>query len=54
MYALIGGAAIVGAALAFHYASQKATSEDDEQGIDNDLEELGPIQKDDQGFIKFE
>lgn len=53
MYALIGGAAIVGAAVAYHLASQKA-SDDDADTLDNDLEELGEIQKDEQGFLKFD
>lgn len=52
MYALIGGAAVVGAAVAFHYANSKAT--DDGPSLDDDLEELGALEKDDQGYIKFE
>ena len=54
MYALIGGAAIVGAAVAYHLASQKASADDDADTLDNDLEELGEIQKDEQGFLKFD
>lgn len=36
MYALIGGAAVVGAAVAFHYANSKTTGGD--EGLDSDLE----------------
>jgi hypothetical protein len=37
MYALIGGAAVVGAAVAFHYANSKSTEGGDD-GLDSDLE----------------
>ena len=52
MYALIGGAAVIGAAVAYHYAGQK--QEADQDTLDNDLEELMDVQKDDNGVLKFE
>lgn len=52
MYALIGGAAVIGAAVAFHYASQKAEAEEDT--LDNDLEQLGEVQREENGMLKFE
>jgi len=42
MYALIGGAAIIGAAVAFHLISAKTEEADDDQ-LDGDLKELGEL-----------
>lgn len=53
MYALIGGAAVVGAAVAFHYAQKNSEGSTDE-GLDNDLEQLGALEKDGEDYIKFE
>ena len=49
MYALIGGAAFVGAAVAYHFMS--ATEAD--PGLDEDLEQLGALELDGQGRIEF-
>jgi hypothetical protein len=50
MYALIGGVAVVGAAVAFHILSR--SSEADEE-LDGDLEQLGPLELDTNGTIEF-
>lgn len=52
LYALIGGAAVVGAAVAYHLASKSAEEADD--GIDEDLEQLGPPEMEANGMLKFE
>lgn len=51
LYALIGGFAVVGAAVAYHMASKSAVDDDD---IDDDLAQLGPIEYDATGYLKFE
>ena len=51
MYALMGGVAVIGAAVAFHLLS-KSESEADET-LDNDLEKVGPLELDAQGRIEF-
>jgi hypothetical protein len=51
MYALIGGVAVVGAAVAFHLMSGKSEVED---ALDGDLEQLGPLKLDDQNRIEFD
>ena len=50
LYALIGGAAVVGAAVAYHFMS-KSEAEDT---LDDDLDELGSLELDENGRIKFE
>jgi hypothetical protein len=52
MYALIGGVALVGAALAFHLASGKGDEVEDQ--LDNDLEKIGALKLDDKGRIEFD
>jgi len=52
MYALIGGVAVVGAAIAFHFMSKEGDSAD--SGLDDDLDQLGPLELDENGRIKFE
>ena len=52
LYALIGGVAVVGAAVAYHMASKSAEEADD--GIDEDLEQLGPPEMEGNGMLKFE
>lgn len=52
LYALIGGVAVVGAAVAYHMASKSAEEADD--GIDEDLEQLGPPEMEANGMLKFE
>ena len=50
LYALIGGAALIGAAVAYHLAT---ASEGD--GIDDDLDSLGPLELEEgTGMMKFE
>lgn len=50
-YALIGGLTIVGAALAYHFYKQQADNEED---LDDDLTELGPLEFEKDGkLIKF-
>lgn len=44
MYALIGGAAIVGAAVAFHFLGKGG--EEADETLDNDLEKVGPLELD--------
>lgn len=51
MYALIGGAAVIGAAVAFHFMG-KADSESD--SMDADLDQIGALDLDEEGRIKFE
>lgn len=50
LYALIGGVAVVGAAIAYHMAS-KSTEEVD---MDDDLAELGQPEYEPNGMLKFE
>ena len=52
VYALIGGAALIGAAVAYHLFSK--SSEEAEGDIDADLDELGPLEVDENGRLKFE
>jgi hypothetical protein len=52
VYALLGGAAIIGAAVAYHLFSK--SSEEAEGDLDADLDELGPLELDENGRIKFE
>jgi hypothetical protein len=51
LYALIGGAAVVGAAIAYHFISN---SEQEADALEDDLDELGPLELDENGRIKFE
>lgn len=53
LYALLGGVALVGAAIAFHYLGSKEVNEEEEK-LDADLEELGELETEDNGHIKFE
>ena len=51
LYALLGGAALVGAAVAFHMIK----TGDPEDGINDDLEALGPLEVEEgTGMMKFE
>ena len=51
LYALVGGAVtLVGAAVAYHFASTKSEVDED---LEAHLEELGPLEVDDSGIIKF-
>lgn len=50
-YALIGGAALVGAAVAYHLFNTSKEEADD--GLDEDLEQLGPLELDAMGRIEF-
>jgi multisubunit Na+/H+ antiporter MnhB subunit len=51
MYALLGGTlTLIGASVAYHFFSSK--SEADEE-LENDLEQLGPLELDESGLIKF-
>jgi len=51
LYLLLGGAAIVGAAVAFHMIK----SSDGDDGLDEDLEKLGPIELEEgTGMMKFD
>jgi len=52
-YALIGGAAVILAAVSYHYLSQKA-SETNEADIDEDLDKLGPLKRDTNEMIDFD
>jgi hypothetical protein len=51
MYALIGGVAVIGAAVAFHLLNKNAEEADD--SLDNDLEKVGPLELDAMGRIEF-
>lgn len=51
MYALIGGAAVIGAAVAFHFLARSSEEADD--NLDADLEQLGPLELDANGRIEF-
>ena len=44
MYALIGGVAVIGAAVAFHLLNKNA--EEADESLDNDLEKVGPLELD--------
>jgi hypothetical protein len=44
MYALIGGASIIGVAVAFHLLNKNA--EEADETLDNDLEKVGPLELD--------
>ena len=49
---LIGGVALVGAAVAYHLSNKP---NEDEAGLDDDLAELGPLETEEStGMIKFE
>ena len=50
-YALLGGAALIGAAVAYHFFSTSETETD--AGLDEDLEQLGALDLDAQGRIEF-
>lgn len=51
VYGLIGGAAVlIGAAVLSHYMG----GEDSGNKIDDDIAQLGPLQKDGQGHIDFD
>lgn len=52
LYALIGGVAVVGAAVAYHLASKSAEEADD--GIDEDLDQLGEPQYEPNGMLRFD
>jgi hypothetical protein len=52
LYALIGGVAVVGAAVAYHLASKSIEEADD--GIDDELEQLGPPEMEPNGMLKFD
>ena len=47
-YALLGGAALIGAAIAFHVLGKQ------EDPIDDDIGQLGPVEREDNGMLKFE
>jgi len=51
VYALLGGAALVGAAVAYHLLS--GSTEEVEDSLEAHLDELGAIEKDEHGCIKF-
>ena len=51
MYALMGGVAVVGAAVAFHFLSKSSEEVDD--ALDADLAELGELELDSRGIIEF-
>ena len=51
-YALVGGVAIVSAAVAFHFLSRGTEEADD--GLDDELAALGPLELDAYGRIEFE
>lgn len=56
VYGLIGGAALlVGLAVGLHWLSEKSDDVNDEQGpsIDDDIAEIGTIDRDQQGMIKW-
>lgn len=50
LYALLGGAAVVGAAVAFHFLSSKEAGDT----LGDDLEQLGPVEREENGMLKFE
>lgn len=52
-YALIGGAAVVLAAISYHYMTNKA-SDTVEADIDEDLDKLGPLKRDANEMIDFD
>ena len=52
MYALIGGVAVLGAAVAYHLANRQ--SEEVEDDIEDDLAQLGEPQYEPSGMLKFE
>jgi hypothetical protein len=55
MYALMGGVAVVGAAVAYTiYASKAETETSDEPTIDDELESLGAPEYEANGMLKFE
>ena len=51
LYALLGGAAVVGAAVAFHLLGKASEEADD--GLDAEIAELGELELDANGFIEF-
>mgnify|MGYP006104726993 CR=1 FL=1 len=53
MYALIGGVAVLGAAIAY-YSANKGKVEDEEADMEDDLAELGEPQFEPSGMLKFE
>lgn len=55
LYALIGGATLIGAAVAYHMVSRSTGDGDDEDNLDEDLNQLGPLEiEQDSGMVKFE
>lgn len=52
MYALIGGMAVIGAAIALN-AFSKAPVDEDEETLDQDLEDIGEVENE-HGHMKFE
>ena len=55
-YALLGGAAVVAAAVAYHFltSEKEGASDDNEDGLNEDIKELGELQLDDRGNIDFD
>ena len=53
LYALIGGAAVIGAGAAYYFLSQAETSST-EDALDDDLDQLGALELDDNGRIEFD
>lgn len=51
LYALIGGVAVVGAAVAYHLASKSTEEAED---MDDDLAQLGQPEYEPNGMLKFE
>ena len=51
MYALIGGAAVFSAFVAYHLTSKVPKEDDDD--IDDYLKILGPPEKDENGMLKY-
>jgi len=52
LYALIGGIAVIGAAIALNSFS-KAPVDEDEETLDQDLEEIGEVENE-HGHMKFD
>jgi hypothetical protein len=52
MYALVGGIAVIGAAVAYHLANRQ--SEEIEDDIEDDLAQLGAPDYEANGMLKFE
>jgi hypothetical protein len=54
MYALIGGVAVVGAAIAYYAVNKEKVEEEEEGDMEDDLAELGEPQFEPSGMLKFE